>query len=281
MSVAVVTDSTCDLPAELVREFGITVVPLTISFGDETFRDGVDISVNEFYQRLASSRVTPRTSQPPASAFEAVYRRLGAASDGIVSVHISSRLSGTLNSAAVARESAGHGQQIELVDSYSVGLGLGEIVLAAARVARNGGTFEAVVQAARNAIPRVHVVVALDTLEYLRRGGRIGRASAWAGSMLNIKPIVHVERGEVAPLERVRTRRRAFERLVELATQDRNPERLYVGGAGADEDVLALRERVAPLLPHTEIITGHIGPVVGVYTGPGAYGFCTVRRARP
>ncbi|GAB4324773.1 MAG: DegV family protein [Dehalococcoidia bacterium] len=281
MPVAIVTDSTCDLPPDLAGEFGVTVVPLTISFGEETYRDGVDITAAEFYERLATSKVMPRTSQPPANAFEAVYRRLAESADGIVSIHISSRLSGTLNSASVAREAVGHDVHVELIDSYNVGLGLGEIVLAAARVAREGGSFEDVVRAARGAIPRVHVVVALDTLEYLRRGGRIGRASAWAGSMLNIKPIVHVEGGEVAPLERVRTKRRAFERLVELATQDRNPERLYVASAGNDVDALALRDRVAPLLPHTELVMGRIGPAVGVYTGPGTFGFCSVRRARP
>lgn len=281
MGVAIVTDSTCDLPPALVSEFGITVVPLTISFGEETFRDGIDITVDRFYERLGASKVTARTSQPPVSAFEAVYRRLAESSDGIVSIHISSRLSGTLNAASVAREAVGHDVHAEIIDSYNVGLGLGEIVLAAARVARDGGAFEDIVRAARNAIPRVRVVVVLDTLEYLRRGGRIGRASKWAGTMLSIKPIVHVEGGEVAPLERVRTRRRAFERMVELATEDRNPERLYVAGGGNDEDARALRDRVAPLLPHTEIVAGHIGPVVGVYTGPGAYGFCSVRRARP
>jgi DegV family protein with EDD domain len=279
MPVRIVTDSTCDLPRSIVERYGITVVPLSIFFGDEQLLDGVDISANEFYERLRGAHELPRTSQPSAERFRETYEAVAQESEEIVSIHLSSRLSGTLNSASVAREAVSHELRIELIDSYNVSLGLGAIVYEAAIVASEGGTMEQVIAAARSAMDRVHVVAVLDTLEYLRRGGRIGRAQSLLGSLLSIKPLVEVRDGEVQPFDRVRTRSKALDRLFEVALADRNPLRLWVGAAGDDASAEELLERLRPELPHTELLMAEFGPTVGVHTGPGMLGVCPVRRA--
>lgn len=271
MPVHIVTDSTCDLPRQLAEEFGITVVPLTVSFGDEAHLDGVDIGADEFYERLAASPGLPRTSQPSVERFRQVYQSLGPGAE-IVSIHLSARLSGTLNSASIAREQLEGEVRVELVDSGTVSLGLGVVVLEAATMAQKGATFEEVVAAAHAAAERVKVIAMVDTLEYLRRGGRIGRARSLLGSLLSIKPIVHVDDGEVAPLERVRTRGRAVERLYELATADTTAKRVFVGSGGNREEAEQFLERLRPALPATELLLGQIGPVVGVHAGPNVLG---------
>lgn len=279
MPVKVVTDSTCDLPPTLVESLGITVVPLSVIFGEEAFLDGVELSAADFYERLKTSTVSPRTSQPSVAAFVDTYGRLGAEGDEIVSVHISSRLSGTLQSATIAREEVAHEIHIELIDSYNVSMGLGNIVMDAALVARDGGTLEQVAAAARSAMDRSRLVAEVDTLEYLRRGGRVGRAASLVGSLLSIKPLVQVEQGEVAPFERVRTRAKAIQRLFEIATRDRTAQRCFVGSAGSDDEAAAFLERLRPHMPHTEFHLGQIGPVVGTHAGPGAIGVALLRRA--
>lgn len=279
MSVRIVTDSTCDLPSAIVAELDITVVPLSVFFDEEGLLDGVEIQADEFYERLRAAERLPRTSQPSVEQFKAAYEVIDADSEGIVSIHISSKMSGTMNSASVAREQLAGGMAIDLVDSYNVSLGLGAVVVEAAEAARGGASHAEVADVARKAAARVHVVAAVDTLEYLRRGGRIGRARSLLGALLSIKPILHVDGGEMAPLDRVRTRAKAMDRMVELATADQRISRLYVAAGGDDEAASELIDRVTPALPHTEIIRGRIGPVVGVHAGPGIVGFCTVARA--
>jgi DegV family protein with EDD domain len=276
MAVRIVTDSTCDLPADLVAEHGITVVPLTIEFGSESLRDGVDITAAEFYRRLATSTELPRTSQPSLEAFRTAYDSLNAA-DGIVSIHISSKLSGTLNSAMQGAAARDGGPPVEFVDSRFVAAGLGAIVLEASRVARAGADAAVVAAAAREAIARVDVVAAVDTLDYLQRGGRIGRASKWLGTMLSVKPLVSVVDGEVVPFARVRTRAKAIDRLVEFAATQRGAPLMFVAGTGAPDATAALVERLRPKLLGTRFIEGDLGPAVGVHVGPGALGVCPVR----
>lgn len=273
MPVRVVTDSTSDLPHDIVERYGITVVPLTVFFGEEALLDGVDIDPNSFYERLVSSSDLPRTSQPSAEMFRQVYERLGEETNEIVSIHLSSKLSGTLNSASVARDQVAHGGlHIELIDSYTVSLGLGLVVREAAAAAHAGASLEEVVAVARRAMDRVAVVVVVDTLEYLRRGGRIGRASSFLGSVLSIKPIVSVEDGEVVPVERVRTRRRAEERIFELATADGRARALFAACTGNPEEAEAFAGRLRAVLPHTDVRPAMIGPTVGVYLGGNALG---------
>ncbi len=278
MTVRILTDSTCDLGPEAAAANGITVVPLTVFFGEEAFLDGIEITPDTFYDRLRESPVLPRTSQPSVESFREAYEGLGAETDEIVSIHVSSRLSGTLNSASVAREEVSRDTHIELIDSYNVSIGLGAIVLEAAAAANAGASMAQVIEVARRAMDRVHVVAVLDTLEYLQKGGRIGRARSMVGSLLSIKPIIHIHDGEVAPFERVRTRSKAIERLFEIATADRTLRKMYVACTADDEQAHSFIERLQPLMPHTEFHLGHIGSVVGVYTGPNALGICTVER---
>jgi DegV family protein with EDD domain len=167
---------------------------------------------------------------------------------------------------------------IELIDSYNVSVGLGAIVMEAATAANAGASMAEVVDVTRRAMDRVYWVAFLDTLEYLQRGGRIGKARSLVGSILSIKPLLHCEDGEVAPFERIRTRAKAIERLYEIATQDRTVKRLIVAAAGNEEEAAAFLDRLRPALPHTEFLLGQLGPVVGVHAGPGALGVCMLRR---
>jgi DegV family protein with EDD domain len=278
MTVRIVTDSTCDLPPEIAAANAITVVPLTVIFGDDALEDGTDITPVSFYERLRTSPVLPRTSQPSVDRFQAAYREVAADGAEIVSIHISSRLSGTLNSASVARETLKHEFHIDLIDSYNVSLGLGLIVLEAARAAAAGATLTEVVAVARRAMDRVSVHLAVDTLEYLQRGGRIGRARSLIGSLLSIKPILTVDQGEVTPFERVRTRTRAHERILELAAGMPRAKDLFVAHGDLPAEAAAALERLRPQLPHTALHTAYIGPVVGTYTGPGAFGIAALER---
>jgi DegV family protein with EDD domain len=276
MTVRIVTDSTCDLPRDLVTAYGITVVPLTVFFGDEALLDGVDIEPEAFYERMRTSPVLPRTSQPSADLFRAAYQKLGDETDEIVSIHLSSKLSGTLNSASVAREEMSD-LHIDLIDSYNVSLGLGLIVLEAAAAAQSGARLEEVVATARRAMDRTSVTVVVDTLEYLQKGGRIGRARSLLGSVLSIKPMLHTESGEVAPFARVRTRAKAMDRLFEIATS-RRARRMFVASAGNDPESELFIERLRPALPHTDIGLAQLGPAVGVYLGPNAMGIAKLVR---
>lgn len=278
MAVRIVTDSTCDLPLGDVDRYGITVVPLTVFFGEEAFLDGVEISGSDFYARMVASKTLPRTSQPSVELFQDAYHSLAGDGVEIVSIHVSSKLSGTLNAASIAREVVKHDVHVDLIDSYNVSLGLGLIVLEAARAAQSGATLAEVVATARRAMDRVSVHVAVDTLEYLQKGGRIGRARSLLGSVLSIKPIVCVDDGEVAPFERVRTRAKAIERMFELASGMPRAKEMFIGCGGDDTEGRALLERLRPLLPHTELKVGHLGPVVGVYTGPNALGIAALER---
>ncbi|MEO6397903.1 MAG: DegV family protein [Tepidiformaceae bacterium] len=278
MTVRIVTDSTCDLPHDTVERLGITVVPLTIFFGDEALLDGVELEAQAFYERLQGLGPMPRTSQPSVDLFQDAYERLSADGSEIVSIHLSSKLSGTLNAASVAREVVKASAHVDLIDSYQVSVGLGLIVMEAAIAAQAGKGLAEVVAAARRAMDRTGVYVVVDTLEFLRRGGRLGRARSFLGSILSIKPILHVEDGEVAPLERVRTRARAVERLYQLALQHPRTKTLFVGYGGESAQAELLAERLRPALPHTEILLTELGPAVGVHTGPGSLGIAYLER---
>ncbi len=279
MAVQVVTDSTSDISPQDAEELGVAVVPAIVAFGDDVFRDRVDITPSEFYERLVSSRDFPKTSQPSVEAFATVYREVAAKGDDIASIHVSSKLSGTLNSASIASETSELETRIELLDSYTAGVGLRAVVEAAAVRAREGAPLEDVTAAARSVMARSRVVVALDTLEYLQKGGRIGRASALLGSALRIKPLIQIDGGEAAPFDRVRTRSKAVKRLEEVALEDRTLAKLFIIYSDSDAGALELVERVSPQLPHTAIEVIQTGPTVGAYLGPNALGICTVRRS--
>ncbi|MBF8267182.1 MAG: Fatty acid-binding protein DegV [Dehalococcoidia bacterium] len=277
MTVKVVTDSTADLPPALAKELGIAVIPLNVLFGTQVYRDGVDISGNEFYQRLMASPRLPTTSQPSVGSFLELYQELGETTDQVISVHISSKLSGTLNSATLAREQYRGACRIEIVDSQQACMGLGLIAVAAARAARQGASLDEVVKETQRAIHQVRFFGLLDTLEYLEKGGRIGKAQAFVGSLLHIKPILMVRDGECQPLERARTRGKGIERLCELAQEHMPLEDLAVVYTTTREEAEALARRLQPCLPKAEVILSQVGLVVGTYLGPGVMGIALRR----
>ncbi len=270
--VRIVTDSTADLTPEQQRAAGITVVPLNVHFGDEVFRDHVDLSTDEFFRRLKASPQLPRTSQPSVGAFEEAYRSLRQGGDEIVSVHLSSKVSGTYNSALMAAQSVGEGK-IDVVDSLSTSMALGFIALEGAKLARAGRDRQAVAECLRGLVPKARVICVVDTLTYLERGGRIGKARALLGSLLNVKPILQLKDGEVVPLGRARGRPQALNRLVELLERDGKVSQLAIMHGAAHTDAEQLRERVASSYPSVDIQLTEIGAVLGTHTGPGVIGF--------
>ncbi len=278
MAVKIVTDSTCDLPPALVAAYEVTVVPLTVFFGEEAFLDSIEITADAFYERMTTGKVLPRTSQPSVELFREAYERCGADGNEIVSIHLSSKMSGTLNAASVAREAVAPQIHVDLIDSYSVSLGLGLIVLEAARSAQAGASLAEVVATVRRVMDRVSVHVMVDTLEYLQRGGRIGRAQSFLGSVLSFKPILRVEDGEVTPLERVRTRTKAIERMFEIGASMARSKEMFVAYSGSDADARALIDRLRPRLPHTDLYLAQLGPAVGVHSGPNAIGIAALER---
>jgi DegV family protein with EDD domain len=270
--VRIVTDSTADLTPEQQRAAGITVVPLNVHFGDQVFRDHVDLSTDEFFRRLKASSQLPRTSQPSVGAFEETYRKLLEGGDEIVSVHLSSKVSGTYNSALMAAQSVGDGK-IDVVDSLSTSMALGFMALEAANLARAGRDRQTVAERLRGLVAKARVICVVDTLTYLERGGRIGKARALLGSLLNVKPILQLKDGEVVPLGRARGRPQALNRLVELLERDGKVSQLAIMHGAAKADAEQLRERVASTYPGVDIQLTEIGAVLGTHTGPGVIGF--------
>jgi DegV family protein with EDD domain len=270
-SVAIVTDSTADLPPELTRSRAITVVPLTLNLDGQSLLDGVDIRPDEFYRRLHSVTTHPTTSQPSAGRFAEAYRSLLADHDSVVSIHISQKLSGTYESARQAAAMIDP-QRVRVIDSELVSMSLGLITLAASSLAasgKDGNEIEAKVLDMRSSIQTYFSVA---TLEFLRRGGRIGRASALVGSVLQVKPVLCIRDGLVTPLERVRTFERALNRVVELTREvDRgHGVCVIVGHADAEADA----ERIGRELDSIAdtLMIQPLGPVVGAHAGPGVVG---------
>jgi len=277
--IAFVTDSTAGVPAEHVRKHNITVVPLQVIFGTEAFRDGIDITQEEFFQRLKSSKALPTTSQPSVADFEEAYKSLLNDPDveSIISVHISSSLSGTYSAATQAADRLkGDGtKRISVIDTLNVYMGEGLMVVNAARMAEQGKSHDEIVQMIDGMKPKVRVLVLVDTLEYLQKGGRIGGAQAFLGGLLNVKPILHVHGGKVEPLERVRTRRKAMERLVEIGAEATKGKRVQiaVGHGEAAEDAKTLSGMIRQKMDVAEEFSSDLGPVISTHTGPGVIGF--------
>jgi DegV family protein with EDD domain len=269
MTVKIVTDSTSDLPEKVAEELGITVVPLNVHFDMDTYRDGVDISADEFYKRLITSSTLPKTSAPAPGIFIDSYQKLAGEAEAIISIHISSKLSGTHEAAQAAQRDLAGECRIEVINSESVSMGLGLLAVAAAKAARAGATAEEVVKLIQESIPRVHLVGALDTLDFLYKGGRVGKASAWFGSLLSIKPLISVRDGEVVPLERVRTRSKAIERLYQLLKERLPAKEIGVMYSTDAEEAEKLAEHLRELFPQQPVYLSRFGPVLGTYMGPG------------
>ncbi len=276
MAVKNVTDSTSDLPKELAQELGITVVPLNVHFGTDTFRDGEGMTADQFYHRLLTSPALPKTSAPSPGAFRECYSQLGRESTEIVSIHISSKLSGTYEAALTGRRDLGDHCRVEVIDSQTVTLGLGLLAVAAAKAARGGATMDEVIKLVRSYMERVYMASTMDSLEYLQKGGRIGRAQAWLGSLLAIKPIISVSGGEVVPLERVRTYSRAVARVYELLEEHLPAKELAVMYSTDPGEADKLMAHLHGNFPQQAVYLARFGPVLGTYMGPGCLAIAAI-----
>jgi len=275
--VKVVTDSASDIPVTIARDLGITVVPDNVHFGQRTYRDGVDLTREEFFIELAKSPVLPTTSQPAVGVFEEVYRQLGREARQIVSIHLPAKLSAVLNSAHLAAQSLPD-LEIVLIDSTQVSMGMGWLVIIAARAARQGKNLAEILALVKDTIPRLRLIAMLDTLEYVQKGGRIGKGAALLGTLLSMKPIVQLLDSELLPVENVRTRRRALQRLAEIVTEMAPLEEAAVVHANAPALAHELAEMLAPVHPFDRILIGQVGAILGTHTGPGAVGVACVMR---
>lgn len=269
MTVKIVTDSVADLPPQVVEELGITVIPLILRFGEEVYRDGIDLTADQFYEKLQTSKVFPATSVPSPQAFAEAYDKLAEETDEILAIILSSKLSAIHE---VALQSIGQMKRkcrVEVVDSLSATMTEGFIVMKAAEAAKAGASLDEVMEVARQNIPRVGFLAAFDTLEYLRRGGRIGRAQALMGSMLKINPLITLKDGLVEPAGRTRSRAKAIDRLYDFATSYSNIEEMAVGDTACPDEAEALVERLGAIFPKERIYRSKMTPVIGTHTGPG------------
>lgn len=272
MPVRIVIDSSGDLPLGLAAEMGVTVVPATVRFGEESFLDGVEIDHDTFYRRLREESVFPATSQPSPGQFAEIYARLAQEADGIVSIHLSAKLSGTFNSACQAARTGSTACPVEVMDSRSTSLGMGLIALEAAGLARRGASLEEILTAVHGWIARSRLCAALDTLDYLAKGGRIGRAKHLLGTLVRVRPVLAIKDGEVQPVKQLRTRTQAVDFLVRYAEEHRPLHALGVVYSTSLEDAEALADRLAGLHPRDAIRFGRVGPGLGSHTGPGTLG---------
>ncbi len=271
--VVVVTDSSATIPDELVRELGILVVPIVLNLGGRSYRDGVDLSPDDFYSQLRSADGTPTTSTPSAGEFSQVYRDAARGATGIVSIHVSAQLSSIHDTAVLASRSLA-GTPIRVVDSRSAAMAHGFVVLEAARAAAQGEPMDAVVARARHLVPKVHLFAFLDTLQFLRRGGRLGGTAWLLGSALQIKPAIRLVEGRIEPFGRPRTRHKATERILEAAVLQAagRPVHAAVMHADAPNEARELRDRLANRLHCEELYLTEFTPVMGAHTGPGLLG---------
>jgi DegV family protein with EDD domain len=270
MAVKIVTDSTSDITSDLAQELGITVVPLTVTFGHESFLDRVEISTDEFYRRLTSENIFPTTTQPSPGAFADVYNKLAEGTDEILVVVISSKLSGTYQSATNAKSMIKNKCRIEVIDSLKVAMGLGLIAITAAEAAQSGASLDEVMAIVNASIPRSHLVLYFETLQYLAKGGRIGKAKGLLGAMLSIKQILTLKDGEIAPLTQRRSKSSGMEYMHSFVARFPHIEKLAIEYCTTPEDVDKLTELLSPLFPKEQIYRSTVSPVLGAYAGPGA-----------
>ncbi len=274
----IVTDSTADLPQGLAEKLEITVVPLTVHFGDEEFKDWVDLDSDSFYGKLKASHIMPRTSQPSPADFEAAYKRLAEGGDSIISLHISAQLSGTYQSAVIAR-SMMEGSDIEVIDSKVASMALGIVAIEAARAAKEGKTKEEIMSVIYEQLGKVRVFFGVDTLEYLQKNGRIGKAAALLGGLLSVKPLLTLKDGGIIPKEKVRGRAKMVGRLVDIIAEefgsDVKGKAVIMHGDALDE-ALKLKEKIDEKYNFGEVIISSLGAVIGTHTGPGVLAVCVL-----
>ncbi len=272
MTVKIVTDSTSDIPPQIAQELGITIVPVYVRFGDKVYRDRVDISEDELYQKMLEGPVHPTTSTPSPGDFTEAYERLAQESDEIVSVVLTAKESALYNSALIGKEAVKRKCRIEVIDSQSVTMGLGLITIAAARAAQAGESVDRVIEVVHQAIPRTHLLGVLDTLKYALRGGRLGKAVVLLGGVLNVKPMLTIKAGEVVPAGLARTRSKGIDRIHEFVKNAFHIEDLAVVHSTTPKEAHTLAERIKSLIPKNQPLIARIGPALGVHAGPGLLG---------
>ena len=274
--IAVVTDSTTYLPAELVKKHNISIAPQVLIWGDKTYKDGVEITSEEFFTKLKTAKVMPTTSQVAVVSFQEIFQGLVDKGMEVLAILVSSKLSGTIQSATQAKELMGTaGEKVHVVDSQSVAMALGFQALAVARALESGASLKEAIALGEKSHEYTGVYFAVDTLEFLHRGGRIGGAQRFLGTMLNMKPILAIHDGKVEGIERIRTKSKAHDRVLELVvekTKGKSPVRLATLHANASEDAKALLARAEKELKPTESIFTEVSPTVGTHAGPGTVG---------
>jgi DegV family protein with EDD domain len=273
--IALVTDSTCYIPKELLDQYNITVAPQILIWGNETFEDGVNIMPVEFYSRLKKATVMPSSSQVTVTKFQEIFQRYLEQDYQVLAILIAAKLSGTINSAVQAKAMLPEGAPIEIVDSNTTAMAMGFHVLTVARAIEQGANMDECVKLAQEATKHTGVFFAVDTLEFLHRGGRIGGGSRFLGTALNIKPILEVRDGAVEAAGQVRTRKKSLSRIVELVQEHaagRTPVRLATLHANAAEDAHAVLDEASQKLNPVESIFSEVSPVIGAHAGPGTVG---------
>ena len=274
--IAVVTDSTTYMPPELVKKHNISVAPQVLIWGDQTYKDGVDIESSEFFTRLKTAKVMPTTSQVAVISFQEIFQNLVEQGYEVLALLVSSKLSGTVQSAMQARDLMSAARdKVNVVDSQSVAMALGFQVLAVARALEDGASLKDAIALAEKSYQYTGVFFAVDTLEFLHRGGRIGSAQRFLGTMLNMKPILAIQDGRVEGIERIRTKNKAHDRVLELTIEKvagRTPVRLATLHANAAEDAKALLTRAEQALHPVESLFTEVSPTVGTHAGPGTVG---------
>jgi len=282
--VAIVTDSTAYLPEDLLFSYNISVVPLVVIWGDESLRDNIDITPNEFYKRLSEVRIMPSTSQATINDFADIFEKLHKDGYEILTIVLSAALSGTMDSAIQAKQLVPEAR-IEIIDSQFTSIPLAFMVLSAARAAKKGASMEKCKEIAESIRANTQVYFALETLEFLHRGGRIGGASRFLGTALNLKPILYLNEGKVEALERVRTLKRAHNRLIELletSVNGRKPINMMgVVTAGTQDSASKLLKKIQNNFNPNEILLANLSPVLGTHTGPGTVGVAYVAGVDP
>ncbi len=280
MNIRIVTDSTSDLPTGYIERHQITVLPAYINVGEKSYQDGIDLSRRDFYEQLPHFPVQPTTAAPATGVFTEVYERLAAeGATEILSIHVSSTLSGFLNAARVGAEAA-EGVEVTLFDSRQLTMGLGLLVQVAVEAAAEGCSMAQITARLQERLQRTHVFAALDTLEFLRRSGRVSWTEFGLGTLLKIKPLIHVYDGEARSAAKVRTRAKALTQLIDLVESLGRPEQLALLHTNAPEEAQAFKQRIAHLIPAgQEPIIVEVTPAIGSHIGPGAVGVACIMSA--
>jgi len=272
MGVKVVTDSTSDIPPQVLKDLDITVVPLYVVFGNKTYRDRVDLGEEEFYSQLLQDSVHPTTSVPSPKDLADVYNRLAKETDEIISIHLTSKESGTYSSAVLAKDLIGAKCHIEVVDSLSISMGSGLLAIAAARRAQAGDDLQSIASMVRRSVPLTRILFMVDTLKYVVRGGRIGRAQGMLGTVLGVRPMLTMKEGDLSLTGLARTRTKAIERLLEFAHSPPQLKEAAVSYTTDRDQAEALADRLRSAHPSAPVHVTRVGPSLGTHAGPGALG---------